>query len=85
MAEHWRLKPEVPWVQLPMTASLFTFLYFRLITSKFPALYGLTVSETRLECKVEQVGIVSGNVSGNVVMEGIYTLVGRRMLLSHHV
>ena len=34
-AEHWRLKPEVSWVQLPSTAGLFTFLYLRLITSKF--------------------------------------------------
>ena len=32
---HWRLKPEVFWVQLPATASFFTFLYFHLITSKF--------------------------------------------------
>ena len=35
VAEHWRLKPEVSWVQLPVTAGFFTFLYFRLITSKF--------------------------------------------------
>ena len=35
VAEHWRLKPEVSWVRLPATASLFTLLYFRLITSKF--------------------------------------------------
>ena len=35
VAEHWRLKPEVSWVQLPATAGFFTFLYFRLITSKF--------------------------------------------------
>ena len=35
VAEHWRLKPEVPWVRLPVTADLFTFLYFYLITSKF--------------------------------------------------
>ena len=36
VAEHWRLKPEeVSWVRLPATASFFTFLYFRLITSKF--------------------------------------------------
>ena len=34
-AEHWRLKSEVSWVRLPVTAGLFTFLYFRLITSKF--------------------------------------------------
>ena len=35
VAEHWWLKPEVPWVRLPATAGLFTFLYFCLITSKF--------------------------------------------------
>ena len=35
VAEHWRLKPEVSWVRLPATAGFFTFLYFRLITSKF--------------------------------------------------
>ena len=35
VAERWRLKPEVSWVQLPVTAGFFTFLYFRLITSKF--------------------------------------------------
>ena len=35
VAEHWRLKPEVYWVQLPVTAGFFTFLYFRLMTSKF--------------------------------------------------
>ena len=34
VAEHWRLKPEVSWVRLLATASFFTFLYFRLITSK---------------------------------------------------
>ena len=34
-AGHWRLKPEVSWVWLPVTAGLFTFLYFHLITSKF--------------------------------------------------
>ena len=34
-AKHWRLKPEVSWVRLPATAGLFTFLYFRFITSKF--------------------------------------------------
>ena len=35
VAEHWRLKPEVSWVQLPVTAGFFTFLYFHLTTSKF--------------------------------------------------
>ena len=35
VAEHWQLKPEVSWVRLPATAGFFTFLYFRLITSKF--------------------------------------------------
>ena len=35
VAEHWRLKPEVSWVQLLVTADLVTFLYFHLITSKF--------------------------------------------------
>ena len=35
VAEHWRLKPEVSWVRLPVTAGFFTFLYLRLITSKF--------------------------------------------------
>ena len=35
VAEHWRLKPEVYWVQLLVAASLFTFLYFCLITSRF--------------------------------------------------
>ena len=35
MAELWRLKPELSWVQLPVAAGLFTFLYFCLITSKF--------------------------------------------------
>ena len=35
VAEHWRLKPEVSWVGLPATAGFFTFLYFRLITTKF--------------------------------------------------
>ena len=34
VAEHWRLKPEVSWVQFPTTASLFTCLYFCLKTSK---------------------------------------------------
>ena len=34
VAEHCRLKPEVFWVRLPATAGFFTFLYFRLITSK---------------------------------------------------
>ena len=38
VAEHWRLKPEVSWVRLPLTAGFLTFLYFRLITSKF--IYG---------------------------------------------
>ena len=33
MAEHWRLKPEVFWVQLPATAGFVTFLYFHLINS----------------------------------------------------
>ena len=33
VAEHWWLKPEVSWVWLQAVASLFTFLYFRLITS----------------------------------------------------
>ena len=35
MPEHWRLKLEASWVRLPAAASLFTFLYFHLITSKF--------------------------------------------------
>ena len=35
VAEHWWLKPEVSWVRLPATAGFFTFLCFRLITSKF--------------------------------------------------
>ena len=35
VAEHWRLKPEVSWVRLLVIAGFFTFLYFRLITSKF--------------------------------------------------
>ena len=35
VAEHWQLKPEVSWIRLPATDSLFTFLYFCLITSKF--------------------------------------------------
>ena len=34
VAEYWGLKPEVSWGQLPVTAGFFTFLYFRLITSK---------------------------------------------------
>ena len=34
VAEYWRLKPEVSWVWLLVAASLLTFLYFRLITSK---------------------------------------------------
>ena len=33
VAEYWWLKPNVVW--LPVTTSLFTFLYFHLITSKF--------------------------------------------------
>ena len=33
--EHWRLKPKVSWVGLPVTAGLFTFLHSRLITSNF--------------------------------------------------
>ena len=33
--ECWRLKSEVSWVWLPVTASFFTFLYFCLITSKY--------------------------------------------------
>ena len=40
VAEHWWVKPEVFWVRLPATASLFTFLYFRFIT--FP-LWGKTL------------------------------------------
>ena len=32
---NWWLKPEVSWVQLPVTAGFFTFLYFHIITSKF--------------------------------------------------
>ena len=39
VAEHWRLKPEVSWVRLPATAGFFTFLYFRLITSKFTQIF----------------------------------------------
>ena len=35
VAENWLHKPEVSWVQLPATATFLTFLYFRLITSKF--------------------------------------------------
>ena len=35
VAEHWRLKPEVSWVQPSAAAGLFTFLYFHIITSKF--------------------------------------------------
>ena len=35
VAENWWLKPEVSWVRLPETATFLTFLYFRLITSKF--------------------------------------------------
>ena len=35
VAECWRLKLEVSWVRLPAAASLFTFLYFHLLTSKF--------------------------------------------------
>ena len=35
VAEHWWLKLEVSWVLLLATACFFTFLYFRLITSKF--------------------------------------------------
>ena len=35
VAEHWRLKLEVSWVQLPAIASFFNFFYFCLITSKF--------------------------------------------------
>ena len=30
-AEHWWLKPGVFWVQIPVAAGLFTFLYFRLV------------------------------------------------------
>ena len=35
VAEYWQLKPEVSWVQLPATASFFTFLCFHFLTSKF--------------------------------------------------
>ena len=35
VAEHRVFKPEVSWVRSLMTATLFTFLYFHLITSKF--------------------------------------------------
>ena len=35
VAEHCRLKPEVSWVQFPVFAGFSTFLYFRLITSKY--------------------------------------------------
>ena len=35
VAEHWRLKPDVSWVWLPAAAGLFTFLSFRITTSKF--------------------------------------------------
>ena len=34
VAQHWRLKPEVSWVRLPVAAGLFTFLYFCPITAK---------------------------------------------------
>ena len=42
VAEHWRLKPEVSWVWLLVTVSLFTFLYFCLKTSNF--IYCLHIS-----------------------------------------
>ena len=32
VVEHWWLKPELSWVQLPAAAGLFTFLYFCFIT-----------------------------------------------------
>ena len=35
VAEYWQLKPGMSWVWLLATASLFTFLYFCLIASKF--------------------------------------------------
>ena len=35
VVEHWRLQPVVSWVRLSAAAGTFTFLYFRLITSKF--------------------------------------------------
>ena len=35
MCEYWRLKQEVSWVRLLVTASLFAFLDFRTTTSKF--------------------------------------------------
>ena len=34
VAEHWQLKPEMSWVGLQVTAGLFTFLYFHIITSE---------------------------------------------------
>ena len=33
--DNWLHKPEVSWVRFPATTGLLTFLYFRLITSKF--------------------------------------------------
>ena len=35
MCEYWRLKQEVSWVRLLVTAGLFTFLDFRTTASKF--------------------------------------------------
>ena len=47
MAEHWQLKPGVSWVRLPATAGFSTFLYFRLITSKFIYVFSLLAGSVK--------------------------------------
>ena len=61
MAEHWRLKPEVSWVRLPATAGLFTFLYFRLITSDF-----FIIQPYKLTTRAEQVQLINEIRKGHI-------------------
>ena len=53
MAEHWRLKPKVSWVRLLVTAGLFPFLYFCLITTKF--IYLEFVTSHTMQCKPDPI------------------------------
>ena len=69
VAKHWRLKTEVSWVQLPVTAGFFTFLYFHLITSKF--IY--------LQCN-----LVPSNIAGRSQLTGVMLLSQEMRTLPPH-
>ena len=60
VAEHWQLKPEVSWVQLPETADFFTFLYFHLVISK-NKIHLLSLSNSRRPQTVTIVGSLVWN------------------------